>query len=349
MNKKSKYKLVRRLMLVGVLVLLVFSVSADQFYRLRYRNFASRDAEAHAIYVYPGATRDSVLQVLDSFYRMESPFCFRLHARYYHFDSVRPGYYHFAPVLSNQQLIWRLKYGRQDPIRLHFKNNIRTRGQLAARMGRALLLDSADVAVRLDSADYMAQFGLTTETALCLFIPNSYEVYWTMTPDELFARMYREYRAFWTDQRLAKAADKMLSTDEVAVLASIVSSETHNEAEWPDIAALYYNRLRIRMPLQADPTVVYAVGDFTIRRVLHRHLATDSPYNTYRRIGLPPGPIRLATANAMDAVLDAPDTRYVYMCANPDFSGTHVFTTNYTDHMRVARAYQRELSKRKIK
>ena len=216
-------------------------------------------------------------------------------------------------------------------------------------MGNKLMLDSLEVKNRLDDKDYLAHFGLTPETAVCLFIPNTYEVYWTLSADQLFARMYKEYQRFWNEERLAKAKKLGLTPTEVATLASIVASETNRKEEHPTIASLYLNRLRKGIALQACPTVIFAVGDFKMRRVLKRHLKIDSPYNTYTQRGLPPGPIRLARPDVIDAVLNAPKTDYLYMCANPDFSGTHVFSSSYSKHSSVARQYQRELNKRRVK
>jgi UPF0755 protein len=161
--------------------------------------------------------------------------------------------------------------------------------------------------------------------------------------------MYKEYQRFWNEERLVKAKAIGLTPTEVATLASIVASETNKTAEHPLIASLYLNRLNKGIALQACPTVIYAVGNFKMRRVLKRHLAIDSPYNTYKNRGLPPGPIRLARPDVIDAVLNAPKTDYLYMCANPDFSGTHVFSSNYAKHSAVARQYQRELNQRKVK
>jgi UPF0755 protein len=195
----------------------------------------------------------------------------------------------------------------------------------------------------------MAKYGLNKETAVCMFIPNTYEVYWTLSADQLFDRMYKEYKRFWNEERMGKAQALGFTPTEIATLASIVASETNKSFEYPTIASIYINRLRKGIALQACPTVIFAVGDFSLRRVLKRHLAIDSPYNTYKYRGLPPGPIRLARPEVIDAVLNAPKTDYLYMCANPDFSGTHVFSSSYTKHSAVAREYQRELNKRKLK
>jgi UPF0755 protein len=272
-----------------------------------------------------------------------------MHSRYMHFTHVKPGYYRFGDKIANRDLIRRLQYGEESPIKLSFTHALRTPEQVAGHMGQRLMLDSAEVIQRLQDKEYLSHFGLTPETAVCLFIPNTYEVYWTMTVDQLFARMYKEYQRFWNEDRLAKAEKLGLTPVEVATLASIVASETNRKEEHSTIASLYLNRLRKGIALQACPTVIFATGDFTLRRVLKRHLAIESPYNTYKHRGLPPGPIRLARPDVIDAVLNAPKTDYLYMCANPDFSGTHVFSSSYTKHSAVAREYQRALNQRKVK
>jgi UPF0755 protein len=242
-----------------------------------------------------------------------------------------------------------LQNGKETPINISFNHSLRTREQLAAHLGEKLLIDSTEIKSKLDDATYLAKFDLTPETAVCLFIPNTYEVYWGMSVDQLFERMHTEYKQFWNEERLNKAKKIGLSPTEVATLASIIACETNNTSEHPTIASLYMNRIRKGMPLQACPTVIFAVGDFSMRRVLNKHLEIDSPYNTYKYKGLPPGPIRLARPDIMEAVLNAPKTEYLFMCANPDFSGTHIFSTTYAKHKSVAKQYQRELDRRKIK
>ena len=262
-----------------------------------------------------------------------------MHSRKLYFTSVKPGYYKFPPKLGDKHFIVRLQLGQQTPVRLTFNNGIRTREQLAGRLAKQLLLDSVDVITRLDSVEYMSRYNLNRETAVCMFLPNTYEVWWTISPDGLFDRMYKEY----------KGSPILPDDDELATVASIVESETHNQAEFPAIASLYLNRLRLGMPLQACPTVIFANGDFKLRRVLKRHLKIDSPYNTYKYRGLPPGPIRCARGTTIDDVLNAPQTNYLYMCANPDWSGTHIFSSSYSNHAAAAKQYQKELNARKIR
>lgn len=337
------------LSILAIILIAGISFLAKQYYHYAVSNFKSYDKEAHSYHVYPGMTPDSVLNTLTADYEILSRLAWTMQSRHMQYTQPKPGNYRFSAEISNKELIRRLQLGEQSPIKLSFTQAIRTREQLAGHMGKKLMLDSTEVIDRLNNPEYLALFGLTPETAVCLFIPNTYEVYWTMSADQLFARMHKEYQRFWNEDRMAKAKKLGLSPTEVATIASIIASETNKSSEYPTIASIYINRLRKGIALQACPTVIFAVGDFSLRRVLKRHLAIDSPYNTYKYRGLPPGPIRLARPEVIDAVLNAPKTDYLYMCANPDFSGTHVFSSSYTKHSAVAREYQRELNKRKLK
>lgn len=334
---------------LAIFFMAVVGFFAKLYYHYSVSNFVSYDGEAHSYHVYPDMAADSLMAELLCDYKMSSELSWCMHCQYIGYEQPKPGYYRFSAEMSNRELIRRLQLGEETPIRLSFTQSVRTPAQLAGLMGKKLLLDSVEVMQRLTDKEYMAHFGLTLETATCLFIPNTYEVYWTITADQLFARMYKEYQRFWNEDRQAKAKKLGMTPMEVTTLASIVASETNKKDEYPIIASLYLNRLRKGIALQACPTVIFAVGDFSLRRVLKRHLTIDSPYNTYTHRGLPPGPIRLVRPDVIDAVLNAPKTDYLYMCANPDFSGTHIFSSNYAKHSAVARQYQRELNQRKVK
>ena len=341
------------ILIIGCVVVLLALVGGtfaiEQYYRSEVCNFISKDGESHGYYIYPDASIDSVMTLVREDYKIAAETDFKMRSRRLYFTSVKPGYYKFPPRLGDKHFIVRLQLGQQSPIRLTFNNQVRTRQQLASRLAKQLLLDSASLMVRLDSVEYLQKYNLTRETAVCMFLPDTYEVYWTITPDNLFDRMQKEYKRFWNETRLRKADSLGLKPTEVATVASIVESETHNQKEFPQIASLYLNRLRIGMPLQACPTVIFANGDFSLRRVLKRHLKIDSPYNTYKYRGLPPGPIRCARGTTLDAVLNAPQTDYLYMCANPDWSGTHIFSSSYGQHAAAAKEYQKELNARKIR
>jgi len=347
--KKKKQKHIATWAGIIALGLILVIIASVMLYRMMVCNATSRDGEAHGYHIYPGTTLDSIMNMLEADYDIASRSNVLLYAQHADMTVAKAGYYRFDKRISSRVLVNWLKMGYQVPISLTFGTEIHDRQQLAGRLGHVLLLDSADVMARLDSVEYLKQFGLKCETAVCLFIPDTYEMYWTISPDELFARMHREYKVYWNEDRLAKAKAIKLTPTEVSTLASIVLAETPKAKEHATIASLYLNRLKKGMPLQACPTVIFATGNYSMHRVMRSHLQMDSPYNTYKNRGLPPGPIRLAGAAVMDSVLNAPKTDYLYMCANPDWTFTHVFSSTYAHHQRVAQAYRRELNKRGIK
>ena len=261
-------------------------------------------------------------------------------------DRLRVGRYGLSGT-SALQLLRNMRNGSQLPVRLVLPV-LHTTGELAEFLGRQLEQPADSFLLAFSDSLALAAIGTTPERLPCMLIPNTYEVYWTASPQSFLTRMKKESEAFWSDARKARAEALGLSTDEVITLASIVEQETAAKKEKATIAGLYLNRLHSGMPLQADPTVKFAVGDFTLRRITNALLKTDSPYNTYRHAGLPPGPICLPSVESIDAVLNAEKHRFIYMCANPDFSNTHVFTENYSDHQKVAAAYAAELNKRGI-
>lgn len=345
-----KYKRLWIALIVASVMLLFFgAVLFYQYYRLEVCNFSSNDGESHGYYLYPDMSVDSLIVLMQADYTIGSERSWRTHRRYLHLKKAEPGYYRFPARLGDKHLIRRLQFGMQTPVHITFNRSIRTNEQLAGQLAKYLMLDSLDILSRLSDSHYMARYGLNDQTSRCLFIPNTYEVYWTIEPDELFERMQREYKHFWNNERRHKADSIGLTPVEVSILASIVQSETRRASDYPNIASLYLNRLHKGMALQACPTVIYATGDLKLRRVLKRHLKIDSPYNTYVNRGLPPGPIRCADQAGIDAVLNAPKTNYLYMCANPDFSGTHIFSSTYGNHASAARQYQRELDNREIR
>ncbi|MCF0194564.1 MAG: endolytic transglycosylase MltG [Bacteroidaceae bacterium] len=261
---------------------------------------------------------------------------------------LRTGRYIFAKRTPLFSAYRRIRNHNQDPVRLVIPQ-VRLLSQLAARLSPALMIDSARIASAMADERLIDSLGFDSATLPAMFIPNTYEVWWDTSARDLMLRLHREWRTWWTDERQSKAREAGLTPIEVATLASIVDSETANNAEKPAIAGLYINRLRRGIPLQADPTVVFALQDFTIRRVLHTHLQTDSPYNTYRNEGLPPGPIRIASIAGLEAVLNYQHHDYIYMCAKEDFSGTHNFAASLPEHYANARRYTKALNARGIK
>jgi UPF0755 protein len=258
-------------------------------------------------------------------------------------ETVKPGLYQVEPNMSNLDLVRMLRSGRQTPVQVTF-NTIRTKEELAEKITANLEVSEAQFLALLQDSVYIRSFDVEEETVLSLFIPNTYEFWWNTTAEELFERMHQEYQKFWTEERKGKAAALGLSQKEVSTLASIVQAESQKSDERPRIAGVYLNRLRTRMPLQADPTLVFAAGDFTIKRLTAKQMAIDSPYNTYKYAGLPPGPINLPDINSLDAVLNAESHEYLYFCAKEDFSGYHSFAVNYNEHLSNARRYQRALN-----
>ncbi|MBD8488134.1 endolytic transglycosylase MltG [Echinicola sp. CAU 1574] len=262
-------------------------------------------------------------------------------------ENVKPGRYTIEPKLSNKELVTLLRSGKQTPINLTF-NNIRTKEDLAEKISKNLEIREDQFLELIRDSLYIRKFDFNEETIMSMFIPDTYEVYWDMTPEQLFDRMYREYNKFWTDDQKAKAETLNMSPVEVSTLASIVQAETAKKDERAKIAGVYINRLQRNIPLQADPTLVFALGDFSIKRVLNVHKEIDSPYNTYMYAGLPPGPINLPDKSSLNAVLNYQEHNYLYFCAKEDFSGYHVFSTNLRDHLNQARKYQNALNAAKV-
>lgn len=262
-------------------------------------------------------------------------------------DNIYTGRYEVRNDMGMQEYVRNLRTGNQKPLMMVVPS-VRTIEDLCGRVTRNIMLDSAKLSIALNDTSFCYSLGYRKETLYALFIPNTYEVYWDMSLDDFCQRMIKENKAFWNKERTKKAEEIGMSKEEVVTLASIVDSETANNGEKPRVAGLYMNRLRKGMLLQSDPTVIFATGDFSIRRVLKTHLQIESPYNTYKHKGLPPGPIRIASIAGIDAVLNHEKHNYLYMCAKEDFSGTHNFATNYNEHLKNARKYTRALTARGI-
>ena len=236
--------------------------------------------------------------------------------------------------------------GEQAPVNLVI-GEARTLPQLAGRLSKQIMADSTVLLLALRNSELKAKYGYKRDSIIAMFVPNTYQVYWTITPEQLLERMNREYKAFWNKDREAKLATTKLTKYQAMTLASIVYEETKNRGEMPKIAGVYINRLRKKMPLQACPTVKYAMGDFTLTRILHRHLRYDSPFNTYRNAGLPPAPICIPSIAAIDAVLNYDKNNYLYFCAKPEFDGTHNFARTLREHNANSRKYNEALKRLK--
>jgi UPF0755 protein len=260
---------------------------------------------------------------------------------------VKPGRYVFDRDMSYLELINILRSGRQTPVKITF-TNIRTINKLAGKIGGKIEADSSEIISFLSDPGNYSNDGFTRENVISIFIPDTYELFWNTSAKSLYSRMLKEYRKFWNDERLAKAKEKNLDPIEVAILASIIDDEVAKPDEKPKIAGVYLNRLRRGIPLQACPTIKFALNDFTITRVLKKYLEVESPYNTYKHNGFPPGPIGCPTVEGIDAVLNAEKHEYLFFAAKADFSGYHNFSRTLAEHNRYAALYQKELNKRKI-
>ncbi len=262
-------------------------------------------------------------------------------------ENMKPGLYLLEKDMTNLQAIRMLRAGIQTPTRVTF-NNVRLKSDLASKITARLQADSTKFLSLLNNDSLISSYGFTDENIMSMFIPNTYEMYYTTSEEGIFERMHTEYEKFWTEERKRKAQKIGLSLQDVSILASIVQAESIKADERPTIAGVYLNRLERGIALQADPALVYAMGDFSIKRVLNVHKEVESPYNLYKYRGLPPGPINLPEINSIDAVLNADNHKYIYFCAKSDFSGYHAFATTLAEHNRNAREYQNALNKARI-
>ncbi len=264
----------------------------------------------------------------------------------YH-DAIKPGRYVLELGMNTNQVVNMLRGGLQKPVDVTF-SNIHFKEELAGKVSKYIQADSLSILTLFSDKSKIEGYGFTPETFRAMFIPNTYEFYWTTTADEFAERMHKEYERFWNEERRNKAKEIGLTPVEVTILASIVQSETAKNDELERIAGLYINRLKRGQLLQADPTVKYAVGDFSLKRILNSHLEIESPYNTYKYAGLPPGPINFPEVSSIDAVLNYEKHNYIYMCAKPDFSGYHNFAATLAQHNRNAAAYRAALNENRI-
>ncbi len=316
----------------------------------------SKLSETAYVYLDTDDSYDSLCAKLDTIGHRHSVHAIRTLSRHSKLtERVRTGRYAVEPSTTTFSLFRNIRNGNQQPVALTVPS-VRTMGDMARVLSHRLMLDSAAIVDALTDAATCQELGYDTTTIPALFIPDTYDVYWDVSVDGLLKRMEQVNKQFWNDNRLGLARQLKLTPVEVVTLASIVDEETANDEEKPMVAGMYYNRLMLRneeypqgMPLQADPTVKFALKDFTLRRIYHDMLLTDSPYNTYVNTGLPPGPIRVPSVAGIDAVLQLKHHDYLYMCAKEDFSGTHNFARTYQEHLANARRYSEALNKRGIK
>lgn len=308
-------------------------------------NKRSNFSDGCVLYVYPDMTADQVCDSLQSVV-LRPRSLERAFRKIDVAEKMRPGRYVVDPSFTSIYVARMLVFGWQTPQNMTLSGTIRRKGVLAKKISSQMMVDSAEVAQALDSADFLAGYGFTPDNVFAMILPDTYQMYWTASVKEIFDRFKKEYDVFWTPERKAKARSQKLNPMQVSVMASIVSGETLKAFEYPVIAGVYLNRYKKGMKLQADPTVAFCHG-YTLDRILKKHLTIDSPYNTYKYVGLPPAPINVPPKACIDAVLNPDTHRYIYFCASPAFDGTHNFAVTYSEHLKNARAFQSALTARR--
>lgn len=337
---KSKYYLytagVGLLVIIGLLYYYFFSIFSEK-------------GTVQYVYIDNDDTQDSVFAKLAPIAQPHAMTGFRVMARHSGYaDHIRTGRYAIRQGEGTFTVFRHIKNGLQTPVNLTIPE-ARTMDRLAGALSKKLMMDSATVAKAFADQRFCGKYGYDTASIAALFIPDTYDIYWNVTLDRFMERMVKENKAFWNAERQQKAKAMGMTPAEVATLASIVDEETANNKEKPMIAGMYYNRLKGDMPLQADPTIKFAWKNFALRRIYNNLLYIKSPYNTYKNVGLPPGPIKIASVKGIDAVLNHVHHDYLYMCAKEDFSGTHNFARTYEEHLQNAAKYSKALNDRGIK
>ena len=349
--KKSfkKKKAIIALLIIMLLFIVVAGVVADMVYkRIFGANVLVGGKEPVYLYVSSAGDFSSLKDSLYHYGIIADKTTFEWVAKRKELPScIKSGRYEIVPNMSNNALVNLLRSGKQAPIKLTF-NNIRTKEQFAGRMAEKFDFDSIELVVLLQDANFLKQYQKTPETVMSLFIPNTYQMFWNITPENFIARMKKEYDAFWSGKRSGQAQAMEMTADEIVTLASIVQEETNKNDEKPRVAGVYINRLKSNWLLGADPTLKFAWNDFTIRRVLDFHKEIASPYNTYKYTGLPPGPICMPDISSIDAVLNYEHHNFYYFCAKDDMSGYHVFANSLTQHNINAQKYHNALNRARI-
>lgn len=335
-----------------VAIMLILIVAGAILFNLYMKIFSANvdlgEKQSSFVYIPTDASQYNILQIfaegkmIKNISSLEWVMDKKNYARHIH-----AGRYQIKNGMCNNDLVDLLRSGAQVPINLTF-NNTRTLEDFAGKIAKQIEADSISLLASLKDKERIAKYGFKAETIIGMFIPNTYQLYWNTDSKSFMDRMHEEYSRFWNADRLKKAKEIGLSPAEVSTLASIVDEETIKKDEKARVAGVYMNRLNRRIKLDADPTLKFALGDFSIKRVLNKHKRIDSPYNTYKYRGLPPGPIRQASVSGLNAVLNYEKHRYIYFCANPDFSGYHIFAKSLREHNRNARKYQNALNKRGI-
>jgi UPF0755 protein len=331
-----------------VLVILIVAGALALYFIFLNPNISPAKREKPFVFIATRSTPEDVFVEIDSSVIFGSKFSFRMAARLMRYPAnIYPGRYKIHSGMTNLELLKMLRSGRQSLVDLVF-NSIRTKEQFAERIGQQIEVNGDSLLYLMRNAEFLSAYDADTNTVLTLFIPNTYEFFWNTSGAQFFKRMKTEYDKFWKEERKQKASQLGLTPTQITVLASIVEQETQRHDEKPVIAGVYLNRLNKNWNLEADPTLVFALGDFSIKRVLSEYKKIDSPYNTYKYSGLPPGPICIPSIISIDAVLNRFPHNYLYFCARDDFSGYHVFASTYAQHQENARRFHKALNQRGI-
>lgn len=331
-----------------IFVLLIAAGALALYFIFLNPNVSPVKREKPFVFIATGSTPEDIFVELDSSVIFNSKFSFRMAAKLMRYPTtIYPGRYKIHSGMNNLELLKMLRSGRQSLVDLVF-NSLRTKEQFAERIGEQIEVRGDSLLYLMRDAEFLSAYNVDTNTVLTLFIPNTYEFFWNTSGAQFFKRMKTEYDKFWKEGRRQKASQLGLTPAEVTVLASIVEQETQRADERPVIAGVYLNRLNKNWNLEADPTLVFALGDFSIKRVLSEYKKIDSPYNTYKYSGLPPGPICIPSIISIDAVLNRFPHNYMYFCARDDFSGYHAFAATYAQHQVNARRFHKALNQRGI-
>lgn len=350
-SKKKKPKRARFTVLLVLGILLVFALAFGfwAYKTIMSPNVQTAGGKDTVLFIPTGSDYEQVKNALDEARFLVNPKSFYWVAQKKDYPThIHPGRYVVKDGMSNNQLVNMLRGGLQSPVMVTF-NNIRDVDMLAGRIASQIEADSLSISNLLHNQQYINQLGFNERTIPALFLPDTYEFYWNTDAEGFVNRMFQEYNKFWTVERKQQAQNKGLSPIQVSTLASIVNKETNMSDEMPRVAGVYLNRLKNNWLLQADPTLIFAWNDYTIKRVLDRHKEIESPYNTYKHPGLPPGPICIPSVTAVKAVLNAEDHHYFFFCAKEDFSGYHNFAKTLAEHNRNAAKYQQALNQRGIR
>lgn len=339
----------KKLSYILAVSVLIGAITGYTFYKKIYSSNISVTPGNEFLYINTGSTFNDVKNKLTQNASLKNVESFEwVAAKMNYGNKIYPGKYQLKDGMNNKELIGILRAGKQTPVKVTF-NNIRTLSDFAGRIASQLEIDSVNFISVLKDSSWHIEKNISIEEMPSIFIPNTYEFYWNTSAQKFVSRMFTEYKKFWNDKRLAQAVKLGLTPYQVSTLASIVEQETKKNDEKPIVAGVYLNRLNKGWKLEADPTLIFAVGDFSIKRVLNIHKEIDSKYNTYMYTGLPPGPICLPEISSLEAVLNAPQHDYMYFCAREDLSGYHAFAVTYAQHLINAKKYHTELNRRDIK